>query len=113
MKTNGALTYQEEKALLMYLTEIYCKAKTLMELYEDAGADAHNTAKYVQQEVLVNLIDRTLNNCSPEARFIIIHTYIRKDGNDWYIPYYSDSTFYRLKKNAVHEFTSCIQKLRD
>lgn len=110
---NGELTYQQEKVILMYLTEIYCKAQTLTEIYRKEGKIEQNAVKYNQQAALIDLIDRTLNSCRPETRFIIIHTYIRKDGSDWYIPYYAKSTFYRMKKVAVHEFTRSFQKLKD
>jgi len=109
----AVMTYQEEKAILIYLSEMYCKAQTLMSLYESSENVHQNAVKLGQQAALVNLFDLILRNCTPETRFIIIHTYIRKDGNDWYIPYYSESTYYRLRKNAVHEFTSSFRKLRD
>jgi len=84
-----------------------------MDLYETSGNVHQNAVKIGQQAAIVNLYDLILRNCTPETRFIIIHTYIRKDGNDWYIPYYSESAYYRLKKNAIHEFTTSFQKLRD
>jgi len=109
----GKMTYQDEKAILMYLSELYCKAQTIAELYRREGDIGTNMIKYKQQTAVIELIDRTISSITPTARFIIIHTYIRKDGNGWYIPYYARSTFYRLKKAAVHEFNQVFQKLRD
>ena len=110
---HGTLTYKQEKVILMYLMELYCKAQTITELYRKEGTMEQNTVKFNQQASFIDLIDRTVNSCTPAARFIIIHEYIRKDGSDWYIPYYARSTFYRLKKTAVHEFTVSFQKLKD
>lgn len=109
----GDLTYQQEKAILAYLAEVYCKAQTIMELCQTQSNAGGNTVKMDQQAALIQLIDRTLDNCSPETRFIITHSYLRKDGSNWYLPYYAGSTYYRLKKSAIHEFTMSFRKLKD
>lgn len=107
------LTYQEEKAIMKYLMDLYCKAKIIAEMYEREGSDKKNLAKYNHQVDFVELMDRVINSCSLPSRFIILHSYVQREGNDWYTPYYAKSTFYRLKKNAIHEFNVFFQKLRD
>jgi hypothetical protein len=112
-KTEKTLSYSEEKAILIYLGEIYNKAHTITELYKQEENLTRTPVWINQQASLVKLIECTLNSCTPGTRFIIIHSFLRKDPSDWYIPYYSKSSFFRMKRIAVDEFTKSFMRLKD
>ena len=110
---NTQLSYEEETNILLYLTSIYRKAKVVTDLYEKEGKRALDTDAYRHQVQMIELIDRTLMECTPKYRFIIQHAFIEREPNDWFMPYYSRSSYYRQKKEAVHEFNQVIQSLND
>ena len=53
---------------------------------------------------LVAAIDSTIDTLYPEYRRIIENEYEKKAPKNWWTEYYSRSTFFRVKNEAVQQF---------
>lgn len=53
-------------------------------------------------------LDSVLLRLSPEKREIIINDFIERKDKLWYLEFYSRSTYYRLKNEAMTSFLNCL-----
>ena len=82
------------------------KAKKRSDLADYSGLPDSKMYEYDRQ--LIYLIERTLQDCTRENGMILRRTYFENQDEDWYAGFLSQSTFYRLKKEATVEFLNCL-----
>ncbi|MBQ1355384.1 MAG: hypothetical protein IIY72_02775, partial [Solobacterium sp.] len=68
-----------------------------------------NQALYDNDGSLIMLIDRTLMDCSKETQCIIRNEFLEIPEDMWYLPFFSRSAYYRLRKKALVEFMNCLK----
>lgn len=100
------MSAKELSRIMKYLGGIYRKAKKRSDLADYSGMPVSKMYEYDRQ--LIYLIERTLQDCSRENGLILRKTYFENQDEDWYAGFLSQSTFYRLKKEASVEFLNCL-----
>ncbi len=100
------MSAKELSSIMKYLSSIYRRAKKRSDLADYSGLPAAPMYRYDRQ--LIYLIDRTLQDCSRENSLILRKTYFENQGDSWYAGFLSQSTYYRLKKEAAVEFLNCL-----
>lgn len=121
-----ALTFKEKDQILKQLFSQYQKAKVRLECIERMdfypSIDFHTVREtkatyhvsmvsrlnsYIEDKDelrrLVVGFEQILSYISPQAREIIEHEYLYHTRKNWWIEYYSKSTFYRAKNKAMEE----------
>ena len=98
----------EAKVIAGHLGKLYRSYKKEIEIFEYQNCVAENYRTYKAESEFIYLIDVNLRHCSKDTRCIITHDYLMDSEQDWYRDFYSKSTYYRLKRNAVKEFVDCL-----
>lgn len=60
------------------------------------------------ESLLYQQIQVSLDCLSVEQRQIITNDFIKKQEKNWYLEFYSRSTYYRLKNEAMNAFLNCL-----
>lgn len=56
------------------------------------------------------LIDYALLICEPETELIIRNMFVtNRLQKEWYLEYFSKTTYYRKRKEAINEFANCLR----
>ena len=120
-----ALTFKEKQEVLTEIFKQYHRAKIQLEYLEGKSfypSIDYLTVKekkvyyqgvdkqmdhYIQSKDELKQIIRTfemiLDRLSKDSYMIIYHDFIEKKEKDWWLEYYSRSTYYRLKTRAMEE----------
>lgn len=61
-----------------------------------------------ENQCLVRIIDQIISFLDEDSRLIITNEFMYKSKNSWYLDYYSKSTYYRLKNEAMINFLDCL-----
>ncbi len=96
----------EEKEVSKILKD-YRIAKKIIELYEDgesAIVEKLTTTNLSKLYGDIALIDIIIDSLDDEIKEFIIKQYLTKKNDKWWLEFYSKSTYYRHKKNAVLSF---------
>ena len=80
-----------------------------MESLESQKAVARNRQDYDDAAEYVHTVDRALQDCSSDTRFIIRNGFLKNNEPDWYMSFYTRNTFYRLRKKAMTEFLTTLK----
>lgn len=60
------------------------------------------------EKSLLQYIQISLNRLSPELKEIIVNDFIELKDKLWYLEFYSKSSYYRLKNEAMTTFLNCL-----
>ncbi len=101
-------SYEENKKIMKHIGDIYKKAKKRVDVFHFNNCIEENWAVYDADRQLIHLIERTLRDCNSDTKNIIQHDYLRVSHSRWYEPYYSRTSYYRLKKKAIEEFLTLL-----
>ncbi len=52
-----------------------------------------------------------INQLEEELRLIIFNDFMAKNKRNWYLEYFSTSSYYRLRKVAIEKFLNCLEGL--
>ncbi len=99
------LSYEEQVEMVEYIAKAYRRALRRMDISRIVGEgneDLDSDKKYVY------VIDRTIEDCSPDTRHVIVNEFLHKSNPQWYRGYFSKSRFYKVKRDAVAEFLHCL-----
>lgn len=97
----------KEEIMMAYLARNYRRCLMRLDLCRMEGiSEARLT--YNADHSYVCLIERALADCSPSTRQIINEEFLHKTDKDWYLGYWSRTTFYRKRKEAIGEFLHCL-----
>ncbi|MGM9941751.1 MAG: MG284/MPN403 family protein [Bulleidia sp.] len=86
----------------------YRQSLRKMESLEAQNAVAMNLKEYNDAAEYVQRVDRALQDCSSDTRFIIRNGFLKNSESKWYMNYFSRNTFYRLRRKAVSEFLTTL-----
>lgn len=120
-----ALTFKEKQETLTEIFKQYHRAKLQLEYLENKNfypSIDYLTIKeqktnyqgvekqmnhYIQSKdelkKVIEFFQMIINKLSKESQTIIINEFIFNNESDWWIEYYSRSTYYRLKTRAMEE----------
>ena len=87
---------------------MYRRALKRMDILENTGCICEDAAGYRSEADLVFLVNRALEDCSQDTQCIIKNEYLKVSDPYWYEQYYTRSTYYRLKREAVDEFVESL-----
>ncbi len=97
-------TPEEMMIMSKAVGETYRCCKTRMKYYERMAIVSENQKEYQDDLALVTIVDLTLENCSRVSQLIIRKEFLEINDKNWYMEFFSRTTFYRNKKKAVKEF---------
>lgn len=98
---------RDDEQLLRYLGRQYQKCQFLE--YLDEGNVREKEEVQAKQEFMF-LIESILKSMSSDLSLIIRNDYLKKREEKWWQAYFTKSTYYRKKNQAVHEFVSCVKR---
>jgi len=118
------MSFKEKDKLLRYVFREYQKAKMIVDGYEaknyypilsaltlkEGGSPyqlekdlLQNLEKKENSQKMIDSIDYVLNTMEERSKELIIKEFYEKDTSNWWMEYYSRSTYYRLKNKAMQE----------
>ena len=119
------MSFKEKCDLLQLVFREYHKAKMILEGYEtknlypalsnlvinESSANYQNVEKNIINQIekrdnykkIVDLVDYLLDSLDEKYREMIVNEFKNKNKAYWWIPYYSKSTYYRVKAKALDE----------
>ena len=102
--------YSKEQYELIagYVGRTYQRSKNRMELDRSSDMISEPDSTYADDAKLVYYVDRSLLECDRNAQLIIRKEFLEESENRWYEQYFSRSTFYRLKADAVKQFVDSL-----
>lgn len=125
MKKIKALTFKEKQETLETIFKQYHRAKIKLHclenksfypkidysLVKDSSRQYQNTVYKLDQyidkkddlEKQIRAFELIIDNLSSDSRKIIIHEFVKQSRANWWIEYYSRSTYYRMKTRAMEE----------
>ena len=107
-RIDKSLSDKDKEKVVKYIGDIYRKSKKRIDVFEFQNAVNENRAIYESDRSLVQLVDRTLEDCSKDTRIIIRYSYLENTDPHWYLNYYARTTYYRYRKEAINEFINCL-----
>ncbi|SJZ83947.1 MG284/MPN403 family protein [Anaerorhabdus furcosa] len=101
------LSDKDKKSFIMILAKAYMRSKRRIQMYKFLSVE-ENKSYYSSELSTVYLVNSTILLCSPTSQFILKNEFFSYPNPNWYIEYYSRSSYYRLKKQAIDEFIDCL-----
>ena len=104
---NAAVTdveLEEKEKLASYIGKVYKGARKRKDIIEYADCVRENQIAYDRDQRMIRIVDRVLEDCTPETRLIIRKEFLESSSAQWYLDYFSKTTYYRLRRKAVAEF---------
>lgn len=98
------LSPSSKRKLVERIGSCYRRSRKRQDLMNNTGCIRENARLYHADADLIYLVDRTLKDCTKDTQNIIRHEFLEVSDPYWYEAYYSRSTFYRLKREAIDEF---------
>ena len=114
-----AITYKEKKEELEKIFRGYHRAQMKLQYlkeksyYPSIQMDTLRERKSYYQDKGIQSYEFILSCLSEESRRIIEKDFLYKDKKDWWVLYYSRSTYYRLKTRAMEEilyYFNCLER---
>lgn len=56
-------------------------------------------------------IQYVIDQLDEDSRMIIFNDFMARKNRNWYLEFYSASTYYRLRKIAIDKFVDCLEEL--
>ena len=103
-----SMTESAKRKVAERIGALYRKSLKHMDIMSNTDCIREGTAVFRSEADLVYLVDRALQDCSRDTRFIIRNDYLKVSDPYWYEEFYSRSTYYRLKKEAISEFLESL-----
>ena len=98
---------EECREIVNRLFELYRRSLRYIQINEELGIARGNL---IAHQEIVRLIELIIEELRSDHRLIITREYMNVPEPSWYVKYYSRSTFYRLRDEAVREFLRRIRK---
>ncbi|MFV0479536.1 MAG: MG284/MPN403 family protein [Anaerorhabdus sp.] len=100
---NKYLKLKDKEKVICYMFDSYRKSKRKMEARMNWKIE-EKSEEYGDAYSFTTLIENAMETCSEDTQRIFNGEYVEKLHGNWYLEYYSRSTFYRLKHQAIDEF---------
>ncbi len=102
------LSIQQKEQILEYLMKCYRKSANRMKRFEECDVVSENKAEYCYDKTTVMLVEAAMEEIGIEERRIIEHDYMHPKENQWYLEFYTRSTYYRIRSRAIDKFLRCL-----
>ncbi|HPX33316.1 MAG TPA: hypothetical protein PLT36_07415 [Erysipelotrichaceae bacterium] len=92
--------FKEISKIVKNIFDKYNKSKFLLENFnqQDKNYDLYLLVKFA------------LNDLDEDSKRILTQEYIRKRESYWWNDYYSQTTYYSLKRKAMEQFLACLKR---
>ena len=91
------MQFKEKEAIMRYLFAMRNKRILI------------NRMKDQNRDIFLDAIDNGLNSLPAQLREIIYNEFVLNMPSDWWLDYYSKSSYYRLKNKAIDIFLDCLK----
>ena len=99
------LNTKEMDTVISSIAKVYRQAKKYMDLSAYSGYIRERQTEYDESRSIIALVNRSLQDCSRYTQLIIRKEYLENNKQEqWYLEYYSKTTYYRMRKKAMEEF---------
>ncbi len=95
-------SFAQKKQLISYLFVLWGQTKTISESAENAYDHAYVCNDFDR------LMRHALSQLNEEHKKIIMKEFMEKTSPNWYLEYYSRSSFYRHKQQSMDTFIRCL-----
>ena len=102
------LSFQQKEQIVRYLMKCYRKSSNRIHRYEICDSVRENFEIYRYDKTTCMLVDDALQELTQDERKIIRYDYMHPKEGQWYLEYFSRSTYHRLKVQAVDKFLRCL-----
>jgi hypothetical protein len=102
-------SYASARVIMEHTARVYRQCVMNMNEFEKEHLVRQNWDEYQRDSSFVNEIDQIVMELPGPKRLIIVSDYLRHRVPGWHKGFYADSTYYRLKKEAVEEFAHCLR----
>ena len=102
------MTDSAKRKVAEYIGSVYRRSRKRMDVMIHSGGVEESAEQYHTDANMVYLVDRALQDCSKDTRFIIRRELLQIPEPFWYEEYYSRTTYYRLRKQAIDEFLNSL-----
>lgn len=94
------VNFREISRVVKSIFDKYNKSKFMLENYnqQDRNYD------------LYRLVQFALDDLEEDLKRILIQDYVNKSKSYWWNDYYSQSTYYLLKRKAMEQFLDCLKR---
>ena len=99
------IAYEQQVEMVEYIARAYRRALRRLDISRAMGEESEDLTT---DKNYVYVIDRTIEDCSPDTRHVIMNEFLHKSNPLWYEGYFSKSRFYKVKREAVAEFLHCL-----
>lgn len=100
-------SFQQKQALIRHLASLYQKQCVVLS-YKNHKILKENSEEYQGAFHFINFIDGTLELLIKEHKEILVNDYFQQEDKGWWQQYYSKTTYYRIKTNAMNDFLHCL-----
>ena len=101
------LTYQQKINLMNHIGDAYRGSLRRIDLAESA-VSSYPAERIQDDYAMKTLMERCLRDCSRDTQLITRRDFLEISEKHWYLLYFSQSKYYRLRKKAVDEFLHCL-----
>lgn len=95
-------SFAQKKRLISYLFVLWGQTKMIGESMECKYNDCY------AQDDFDRLMRHALSQLNEEHKKIIMKEFVEKTSPNWYLEYYSRSSFYRHKHQSMDTFIRCL-----
>ncbi len=99
------------ETVVRYIARKYRRCKMNIDIREITGVKEAK-GLYDIDIGYVGLINCVLSGCSRETRLIITEGYLKDSDPKWYLEYWSRTTYYRKKREAIKEFLIVLNSVK-
>ncbi len=108
MSRKNSTEERDYEYIARYISRRYREAKVRLDVSAAPAMVTEPNGMYADDAKYVYYVERCLLECSRSTQLIIRREYLSKPEKDWYISYFSRSTYYRLRAKAAEEFVHCL-----
>jgi hypothetical protein len=95
-------SFSEKKQLISYLFVLWGQTRSISESTENTYVQSYGCNDFDR------LMRHALAQLNEEHKKIIIKEFMEKPSPNWYLEYYSRSSFYRHKHQSMDTFIRCL-----
>lgn len=97
------MTWHQKVNLMNHIGDAYRGSKRRIDLAEKHGA--RFSSKAIEDDyALRSCVERALKDCSRQTQLITTRDFLEVNDRHWYRLYFSQSSYYRLRRKAVDEY---------
>lgn len=100
---NTEMTWHQKINLMNHIGDAYRGSLRRIDLAEKHGA-RYSSDTIADDYALRAYVERALKDCSSQTQLIATRDFLEVSERSWYRLYFSQSSYYRLRRKAVDEY---------